>query len=84
MQDDLNFTDPLARRMETALERYGPLASTHEALGVAMEEFDELRAAIHANKRESIREEALDLAAVMLRLWIELQPGSAMERRSGK
>ncbi len=81
---EIDFSDPLASRMEAALKRYGSLASTHEALGVAMEEFDELRAAIHANKRESIREEALDLAAVLLRLWIELQPGSPMDRRSGK
>jgi len=33
--------------VETAEARYGGFNSTHEALGVLVEEFDELRAAIH-------------------------------------
>ena len=55
-------------RMKRATLRYGSFASTHEALGVCSEEWDELRDAIRANKLESVREEALDLAAALLRL----------------
>ena len=56
------------QRCEAAEVRYGQFASTHEALGVAVEEFDELRDAIRANDLVAIRDEALDVAAVMLRL----------------
>lgn len=58
----------LEARIVAAKKRYGPLASTHEALGVCLEEWDELRAAVQANALESVREEALDLAAVCMRL----------------
>ena len=55
-------------RISAADRRYGPYASTHEALGVIVEEFDELRAAIHANALGAIQYEALDLAAALIRL----------------
>lgn len=58
----------MMKRVEAAEVRYGQFASTHEALGVAVEEFDELRDAIHANDLVATRDEALDVAAVMLRL----------------
>lgn len=58
----------LEARIASAAKRYGPFASTHEALGVAAEEWDELREQIRANNIVAIRNEALDLAAVMLRL----------------
>lgn len=58
----------LSERIYYAVSRYGPFASTHEALGVASEEWDELREAIRANDLCAIREEALDLAAVAFRL----------------
>jgi hypothetical protein len=54
-----------AARAETV---YGPPTSTHEALGVLLEEFDELRAAIHADNVVAIRNEAVQVAAVALRL----------------
>lgn len=54
-------------RMIRADERYGPFASSHEALGVASEEWDEFRAAIQSNDLDSAANEALDLAAVLLR-----------------
>jgi NTP pyrophosphatase (non-canonical NTP hydrolase) len=62
----------LQSRMQSADDRYGNFASVHEALGVAMEEWDELRAAIHANKLDEVQGEAIDLAAVLLRLVIGL------------
>jgi NTP pyrophosphatase (non-canonical NTP hydrolase) len=70
-------------RMERAEKRYGPFASTHEALGVCVEEWDELRQAVQANALESVREEALDLAAVCLRLAASCRTPAFVER-SGK
>jgi NTP pyrophosphatase (non-canonical NTP hydrolase) len=64
----VSITDSLRFRIDAANRRYGPFSSTHEALGVASEEFDELRTAIHSNDLAAIRSEALDLAAVALRL----------------
>ena len=55
-------------RMDAADARYGPFASTHEALGVASEEWDEFREAIHSNDLAKVEKEALDLAACLLRL----------------
>lgn len=48
--------------------RYGVFRSTHEGLGVLVEEFDELRAAIHENDLDTVQVEALQIAAVALRL----------------
>ena len=53
---------------EKARDKYGDFTSTHEALGVLVEEFDELRAAIHSNKLASIAHEACQVSAVALRL----------------
>jgi len=58
----------LLRRIEAADARYGPFASTHEAMGVACEEWDELREAIRLNDMDAIQYEALDLAACLIRL----------------
>mgnify|MGYP000567815917 CR=1 FL=1 len=58
----------LIRRIESAEVRYGAFVSTHEALGVALEEWNELQEAVWANGMDQIRDEALDLAAVCLRL----------------
>jgi len=63
--------DRIEGRMQHAYARYGDFASTHEALGVAMEEWDELRSAICLNDQSEIEREALDLAAVLIRLaWL--------------
>lgn len=53
---------------ERAHVKYGDFTSTHEALGVLLEEFDELRAAIHANALYSVATEAMQVSAVALRL----------------
>jgi NTP pyrophosphatase (non-canonical NTP hydrolase) len=55
-------------RMARAWNRYGAFASAHEALGVALEEWTELGMAVHANDLQAIGHEALDLAAVCIRL----------------
>jgi NTP pyrophosphatase (non-canonical NTP hydrolase) len=64
----MSASHDLLIRCESAQRRYGDLASTHEALGVALEEWDELRDAIRSNNIIAIRNEALDLAAVLVRL----------------
>ena len=55
------------QRADAAEKKYGPLASTQEAMGVALEEWDEFRDAIRANDISAAQSEALDLAAVLLR-----------------
>lgn len=67
---------------ERAWRRYGAFQSTHEALGVLMEEFDELRAAIHANALESVRMEAIQIAAVAMRLAEACRDNEAFAERS--
>lgn len=75
----------LGTRMDRAATSYGPIASTHEALGVILEELDELLAAIRANDMLHIRDEALDLAAIAIRLAeTASDPDSPMVARSGK
>ena len=74
----------LRKRIAAADERYGPFKSTHEALGVAIEEWDELRAAVHANDLDAIRHEALDLAACLIRLYDNLGSSIEMQIRSEK
>lgn len=76
--------DDVLNRMFAAQGRYGDFASTHEALGVASEEWDELRAAIHANDLSSVRHEALDLAAVIIRLADQCERSSQLRARSVK
>ena len=71
-------------RMTAAAKRYGPFASTHEALGVACEEWDELRAAIHGNDLDAVERECLDLAAVLIRLARSLRNSANTRARSVK
>jgi hypothetical protein len=72
----------LTERMSRNQQRYGPFSSSHEALGVCVEEWDELRAAVHANDLEQTRHECLDLAAALIRWHDQLTPGSEMAKRS--
>lgn len=66
-----------ARRADT---RYGPFTSTHEALGVLTEEVDELRDAIRANDLEAVAREALQVAAVAIRLRASLAVEATRKR----
>jgi hypothetical protein len=75
-------TNALWARIGAADERYGNFASTHEAMGVAAEEWDELRAALHSNDLGAIQREALDLSAVLIRLVDQLDYAETMRRRS--
>lgn len=66
-----------------AAARYGGFTSSHEALGVLVEEVSELTDAIHANSLESIRAEAIQVAAVALRLAQACRDDAAFRERSG-
>jgi hypothetical protein len=68
--------------MANSTRRYGAYSSSHEALGVCCEEWDELRAAVHANDLEAQRKECIDLAAALIRWHDQLEPGCAMAQRS--
>ena len=70
--------DGIYFRIRHAEERFGPIVSTHEALGVALEEFSELQEQIHANNSLVVRAEALDLAAIMIRLAEAIENESAI------
>lgn len=74
--------DDIREHIDASDKRYGPFASTHEALGVACEEWDELRAAIHSNKLASVEEECIDLAAVLIRLAEDLRGNLYTQNRS--
>mgnify|MGYP000261116347 FL=1 len=80
--------DPILRMIESrihdAQKRYGPFASTHESLGVAMEEWKELRDEIHANNIDGTIDECCDLAAVLIRLARDLKVGGSIVWRSTK
>ena len=65
-------------------KRYGNFTSTHEALGVCLEEWNELQDAIHANDIDAIRKECIDLAAPLIRLHDQLETCEALRRRSVK
>lgn len=80
--DDLIYE--MEERITKAAARYGDFASTHEALGVACEEWDELRAAIKSNRLGSVEWECLDLAAVLIRLARSVRNSEATRLRSVK
>jgi NTP pyrophosphatase (non-canonical NTP hydrolase) len=74
----------LDAHIQQAQLRYGDFSSTHEALGVVIEELDELKDAIRANALEAIREEAIDAAAVLVRLAVQCRTSAKMKERSVK
>ena len=74
----------LSVRIDAAHIRYGGFASTHEALGVALEEWNELVQAIQSNDIQSVSSECLDLAAVLIRLSSAIRRGKGLIQRSGK
>jgi NTP pyrophosphatase (non-canonical NTP hydrolase) len=84
MFEDEEIAAEVEARIGHADVRYGPFASTHEALGVAMEEWDELRDAIRSNLLACVADECLDLAAVLIRLARQLRASDYQHDRSVK
>lgn len=81
MQTIFNEIQAVADR---AALRYGPPASTQEALGVAIEEWDELRDAVRANDLQQVKAECIDLAAVLVRLAMSCNGDGDFYKRSVK
>jgi NTP pyrophosphatase (non-canonical NTP hydrolase) len=67
---------------EKAEDRYGSFASTHEGFGVLAEEVSELLDAIRSNLAGSVRIEAIQVAAVALRI-AESMSNTETKARSG-
>lgn len=67
-------------RINYAFERYGHFSSTHEALGVALEEWHELIEQVRQNSMAGIEMECLDLAAVLIRLVESIDRDELKER----
>ncbi len=51
-----------------AQDKYGPPSSSHESLGVLLEEFQELTSAIRGRSLAEVAKESIQVAAVALRL----------------
>lgn len=58
----------IRREANDAQSKYGPFASSHEAYGVLAEEVAELFDAIRNNQHASMCSEAIQVAAVSLRI----------------
>ncbi len=71
-------------RIDSAEQRYGDFTSTHEAMGVALEEWDELREAVRTNDLARVESECLDLAAVLIRMADTVRTSQPMRSRSVK
>jgi hypothetical protein len=73
----------ILRQIEYAQRRFGDMASAHEAYGVLLEEVAELLDAIRANNAHLARDEALQVAAVAIRLADHCTDCAAFRKRSG-
>lgn len=66
-----HVTEAVRSEVLTADEKYGPPASAHESYGVLAEEVVELLEAIRGNNPVDIHREAVQVAAVAIRLAVE-------------
>lgn len=78
----MKYLQDMLGQVELADARFGPFTSSHEGLGVLSEEYRELEDAIHANDAASIQREAIQVAAVALRL-AQCCDGTPFLERSG-
>lgn len=60
--------DLIAAEIERARARYGAPTSTHESYGVLAEEVAELLCAVHENNLVKVKREAIQVAAVAMRM----------------
>lgn len=79
----MRISDAILAEISTANAKYGPFTSAHEALGVLLEEVDELRDAIHRNHLQDCLGEAAQVAAVAFRLMQSLRDHETTRARSG-
>jgi hypothetical protein len=63
--------DAVRRELYTSTEKYGTFRTTHEAFGVLREEVDEFWDACKANNLVEMEAEAIQVAAMAIRLIID-------------
>lgn len=68
MTERSELVDSVVSEAARADARWGPFASSHEGYGVLAEEVAELLVVIRLNRFDLIRREAIQVAAVALRL----------------
>jgi NTP pyrophosphatase (non-canonical NTP hydrolase) len=69
--DDVLVIELVEAEACRGFEQYGPFSSAHEALGVLLEEFNELAEAVRGNSLAAVHREAVQVAAVAYRLAME-------------
>jgi len=79
----MSIIDAVINEMDSADYKYGSFKSTHEGLGVITEEYHELIEAIRGNYSESVRQEAIQVAAACLRLANQCRETGSFADRSG-
>lgn len=77
MVSEVNVLAEVQYEIREAECKYGHPSSTHESLGVLLEEVHELTEAIRQNSAGAIQKEAIQVAAVALRLAEACNPSSA-------
>jgi NTP pyrophosphatase (non-canonical NTP hydrolase) len=70
----------LVDEIERAHRRYGYFTSTHEGYGVLVEEVSELLDAIRGNSGSAIEHEAIQVAAVAMRIAYSVSDDECKER----
>lgn len=76
--------DTIKDEAETADARFGTFRSSHEGLGVLLEEFAELQDAVRLNDAAAIAREAVHVAAVALRIAEAMENGETRARSGCK
>lgn len=76
----MTLIERIEAEADRAQVRYGDFASTHEGYGVLAEEVAELFDAVRANALGSVEMEAIQVAAVALRIARACECGSFRER----
>lgn len=77
---NLEIDQAIRDEIDRAERRYGDPISAHEGYGVLAEEVHELLVAVRANASESIRSEAIQVAAVATRLAYAMSNPSVLAR----
>lgn len=68
-----NILESVQEEALKSAAQYGDFVSTHEALGVLVEEMNELIESIRSNKLSSVQIEAIQVSAVAYRLAAQIE-----------
>lgn len=67
----LRYLHEVHEEIDRATKKYGPINSAHEAYGIIKEEIDEMWDEIKANDNDKARQEAVQAAAMCIRLLVD-------------